>query len=136
MVRTYIGLGSNLNDPMDQIQRALIALQNLPNTKFVKASKLYETKPLGPQNQPNFINAVAELETNLSPEELLTELQAIEQQQGRKRTDERWGPRTLDLDIILYGDLVLNTPTLTIPHPGLPEREFWLVPLRELLSEL
>jgi 2-amino-4-hydroxy-6-hydroxymethyldihydropteridine diphosphokinase len=133
MIRTYIGLGSNLENPIEQVERALLALQSLPKTQFAGASKLYCTKPLGPvQDQPDFVNAVAALDTALSPDELLSELHRIEQQQGRQRTGERWGPRTLDLDIILYGDLVLNTPTLTIPHPGLAERDFWLVPLAKM----
>jgi 2-amino-4-hydroxy-6-hydroxymethyldihydropteridine diphosphokinase len=137
IIRTYIGLGSNLENPVAQVQQALLALQNFPNTEFIAASSLYRTPPLGPQQaQPDFINAVAALDTRLSPDALLSELHAIEQKQGRKRTGERWGPRTLDLDIILYGDLVLNTPTLTIPHPGLPERDFWLIPLKELRKKL
>jgi 2-amino-4-hydroxy-6-hydroxymethyldihydropteridine diphosphokinase len=136
IIRTYIGLGSNLAHPVEQIQRALLALQTLPDTPFAGASSLYRTSPLGPQDQPDFINAVARLDTLLSPEQLLVELQSIEQQQGRQRTSERWGPRTLDLDIILYGDLILNTPTLTIPHSGLLERDFWLIPLFELAPDL
>ncbi|MFU8797405.1 MAG: 2-amino-4-hydroxy-6-hydroxymethyldihydropteridine diphosphokinase, partial [Gammaproteobacteria bacterium] len=128
----YIGLGSNLENPVKQVQKALLALKKLPKTNFVNASKLYCNKPLGPQNQPDFVNVVAKLETQLSPEELLSELLLIEQQQGRQRTGERWGPRTLDLDIILYGDLVLHTPTLIIPHPGLADRHFWRSPLKEL----
>jgi 2-amino-4-hydroxy-6-hydroxymethyldihydropteridine diphosphokinase len=136
LIRTYIGLGSNLANPSEQVQRALLALQTLPDTQLAGHSSLYHTPPLGPQDQPDFVNAVAGLDTYLSPENLLLELQAIEQQQGRQRTAERWGPRTLDLDIILYGELILNTSTLTIPHSGLLARDFWLRPLLELAPEL
>lgn len=135
-IRTYIGLGSNLAHPIKQVQQALLALQTLPQTRLMASSSLYRSPPMGPQDQPDFINAVARLDTLLAPEPLLLALQTIELQQGRQRGSDRWGPRTLDLDIILYGELTLNTPTLTLPHSGLLERDFWLIPLFELAPQL
>ncbi len=136
MVTAYIALGSNLNNPIQQVEQALAALTHLPQTQLLKHSKLYQTKPLGPQDQPDFINAVAALETQLSPEDFLLALQTIENQQGRVRTEKRWGPRTLDLDIMLYGKEIKNTPALIIPHPGLATREFWRIPLQEIAPDL
>jgi len=135
-VEAYIGLGSNLSNPRAQVTRALEALDNLPDTQLKAASSLYVSKPMGPSDQPDYINAVAKLATQLSPPALLKALQAIEQAQQRKRKDERWGPRTLDLDIILYGDEQLNTKSLIIPHYGVAEREFVLIPLQELQADL
>ena len=132
----YIALGSNLNNPVEQIHLALAALKKIPETHLIIHSHLYHSKPLGPQNQPDYINAVAALETQLEPIELLNILLEIEKQQGRIRTHERWGARILDLDIILYDNIVLNTPELTLPHPGLPVRNFWLYPLLEIVSDL
>jgi 2-amino-4-hydroxy-6-hydroxymethyldihydropteridine diphosphokinase len=131
----YIGLGSNLSDPQMQLEQALSALAALPACRELKASSFYRSRPMGPQDQPEYINAVASLETDLGPEALLDALQAIEKAQGRVR-DERWGSRTLDLDILLYGDELLGSDRLTIPHPGLPEREFVLYPLYELAPDL
>lgn len=135
MVRAYIGLGSNLDDPVQQLHRALEALARLPQTQLVACSRFYRSAPLGPQDQPDYVNAVAALDTGFSPEALLDALQAIEAAQGRVRT-RRWGPRTLDLDLLLYGNEVLATPRLTVPHPGLAERNFVLYPLAELIPEL
>lgn len=133
---TYIALGSNLNNPIEQVQKALTALHKITKTQLLRHSHLYHSKPLGPQDQPDFINAVALLETQLTPMELLNALLEIERQQGRIRTHERWGPRILDLDIILYGDEILNTPELHLPHPGLPIRNFWVYPLLEIAPDL
>lgn len=136
MVRVYIALGSNLAHPIEQINNALEALAHLPQTHRILCSPLYRTKPLGPQNQPDFLNAVVALDTLLSAEQLLDHTQAIERDQGRVRKDERWGPRTLDLDILLYGDQVINTERLTVPHYGLKQREFVLYPLADIAPNL
>lgn len=135
MVRAYIGLGSNLDDPLRQLRRALESLAQLPQTTLAGCSRFYRSAPLGPQDQPDYVNAVAALDTALAAEALLDALQAIETAQGRIRT-RRWGPRTLDLDLLLYGDAVLATPRLCVPHPGLAERSFVLYPLYELAPEL
>jgi 2-amino-4-hydroxy-6-hydroxymethyldihydropteridine diphosphokinase len=128
----YIGLGSNLNDPAQQLHQAITALKEIPHTEFIIASSFYQTKPVGFSEQPDFINAVAKLTTSLSPQILLTHLQQIEKNQGRIRTQQRNGPRTLDLDILLFGDITLNEESLTLPHPRMFEREFVLIPLREI----
>jgi len=127
----YIGLGSNLENPLAQIQQALLALQALPETQLLTHSSYYQSVPLGPANQPDYINAVAHITTALSPIDLLSALQMIENKQGRVRNGQRWGPRTLDLDILLYNDYCCQTPRLTLPHPGLYERAFVLYPLYE-----
>lgn len=136
MPRVYIGLGSNLQDPVAQIHRAKAALMQLPKSSFVAISPLYRNPPFGSVPQPAFVNAVAGLETDLSSFELLAELQSIETAQGRQRTTERWGPRTLDLDILIYGEIVINHPQLHVPHPGLPERNFVLYPLHDIVPTL
>ncbi|VDZ58008.1 2-amino-4-hydroxy-6-hydroxymethyldihydropteridinepyrophosphokinase [Serratia odorifera] len=129
--RVYIALGSNLAQPLQQVNTALEALAHIPRTQLIACSSFYRTKPLGPQNQPDFLNAVVAVDTRLPAEQLLDHTQAIERNQGRVRKDERWGPRTLDLDMLLYGDRVINTDRLTVPHYGLKEREFMLYPLAE-----
>lgn len=136
MLRCFIGLGANLAQPIAQLQQALIAIKALPNTKLVAASSFYGSKPMGPQDQPNYVNAVVAIDTSLAPLALLDLLQHIEQQQGRQRKAERWGPRTLDLDILLYGQQLINSERLTIPHYGLNQREFVLYPLAEIAPEL
>ncbi|MBU2115173.1 MAG: 2-amino-4-hydroxy-6-hydroxymethyldihydropteridine diphosphokinase [Gammaproteobacteria bacterium] len=135
-VRCYIGLGANLTTPMAQLQQAVVALRQLPDSQLVAVSSFYGSKPMGPQDQPDYVNAVAAIDTRLLPEQLLDALQQIEQQQGRSRKAERWGPRTLDLDILLYGDQVIATERLTVPHYGLREREFVLYPLYEIATTL
>ncbi|WP_217476414.1 2-amino-4-hydroxy-6-hydroxymethyldihydropteridine diphosphokinase [Stutzerimonas stutzeri] len=132
MERVYIGLGSNLAEPRQQLRNALEALENIPSTRLVGVSSLYVSDPLGPSDQPRYNNAVAVLETSLTPLDLLDALQAIEQVQGRERKAERWGPRTLDLDILLFGDRVLAEPRLTVPHYHLHARAFVLYPLAEV----
>lgn len=132
----FVGMGSNLGDSAGQLQSALQAMKALPSTSVVGASSLYASKPMGPQDQPDYVNAVACLQTGLAPEALLRALQEIEQNHHRERKEERWGPRTLDLDILLYGDIKVDTPTLTIPHYGMADREFVLVPLFELKPDL
>ena len=134
-VEAYVGLGSNLEAPRQQIERALEALGHLPLTGRVSASRLYVSTPVGPQDQPDFVNAVARLETRLSPLALLDQLQAMEQRHRRVR-QQRWGPRTLDLDLLLYGDRRIETPRLRVPHPEMAARAFVLVPLAELAPGL
>lgn len=133
--RAYIGIGSNLNDPVTQVETALNALSQLSESCLRRHSSLYRSAPMGPADQPDYINAVAELETSLEPVGLLNKLQEIETQQGRTRA-ERWGPRTLDLDLLLYGRMVLDDPGLVLPHPGIADRPFVLYPLSELVSDI
>lgn len=130
--RAYIGLGSNLAEPVEQLRHAIHSLQNLHGCDWIGVSGLYQSDSLLP-GQPRYSNAVAALDTSLQPLQLLDALQAIEQQQGRVRA-ERWGPRTLDLDIILFGDRVLDIPRLKVPHYHLQARPFVLYPLAELVS--
>lgn len=132
----FIGLGANLAEPIAQLERAVQALRQHPELQFYRLSSFYGSKPMGPQDQPDYVNAVAWLKTELAPEPLLDLLQAIELAQGRQRKDERWGPRTLDLDILLYGELQLVSPRLTLPHYGMASREFVLYPLAEIAPEL
>jgi 2-amino-4-hydroxy-6-hydroxymethyldihydropteridine diphosphokinase len=136
MITAYIAVGSNLADPVSQANLAIETLKNLPRTTFVAASQLYSSTPMGPQNQPDYINAVVAIKTELTPIELLDCTQKIEQEQGRVRKDERWGPRTLDLDIVLYGNEVIDSERLTVPHYGMKEREFVLYPLSEIAPSL
>jgi 2-amino-4-hydroxy-6-hydroxymethyldihydropteridine diphosphokinase len=128
----YIGLGANLDDPRQQIERALSELNALDETWLVAVSPRYRTAPVGPADQPDFINAVARLETRLSPPALLAALQQIERRHGRIRGGRHWGPRPLDLDILLIGAQVLNVPGLRVPHPRMHERAFVLVPLADI----
>ncbi len=133
---SFIGIGSNQQDPAKQALQAIEALKSLPNSKLTRCSSLYCSAPMGPQDQPDYINAVAQIKTELSAIELLDALQAIEQNQGRVRKDNRWGPRTLDLDIILYDNQTINCERLTIPHYGMKVREFVLYPLQEISPTL
>ena len=135
MIRAYVGLGSNLENPRQQVTDALRELKEIPNTNLVEQSKLYRSDPVGPPGQPDYINAVACLETSLEPEKLLDQLQAIEQAHDRVRI-QHWGPRTLDLDLLLFGHLVINTDRLTVPHAFMNERSFVLYPLAEIAPEL
>lgn len=127
-VRAWIGLGSNLDDPPARLESALTAIDRLPGTRRVVTSPFYRTPPVGPQDQPDFCNAVAGIETELEPLPLLDALQGIEAAEGRRR-ERRWGPRTLDLDILLYGNRSIDEPRLRVPHPHLHERAFVLIPL-------
>ena len=130
-MKAFIGLGSNLGDREAMIRLALDDLARLPETTLVKASSLYDTEPVGDVDQPNFLNAVAQIDTELSARQLLWNLQLIEKRLGRVRT-QRWGPRTIDLDLLLYGQLVIEEPDLRVPHPELTRRSFVLVPLVEI----
>lgn len=130
--RAYVGLGSNLDDPAQQVRRALSALAMIPHTRLLRHSRCYRTAPWGITEQPAFVNAVAELATTLVPRALLEALLAIERAHGRRRDGSQWGPRTLDLDLLTYADLQMTEPGLVLPHPHIGARDFVLVPLAEL----
>ncbi len=134
-VQAFIGLGSNLDDPAAQLDAAVGWLQSWSGISLLSVSGYYRSAPVGPQDQPDFVNAVAEISTNLSPLQLLTAVQNIEAHQQRER-DRHWGPRTLDLDILLYGDLDIREPELTVPHSEMTRRAFVLVPLLDLAPDL
>ena len=132
MPRVYIALGSNLASPLEQVNAAVTALAAIPDSRMVAVSSFYRTPPLGPQDQPDYLNAAVALDTHLQAEALLDHTQRIELQQGRQRKAERWGPRTLDLDIMLFGDAVINSERLTVPHYDMKNRGFMLWPLYEI----
>lgn len=134
MAEVYIALGSNMHDPHNQLDRALENLNSIVEVQIVAVSGRYQTPAIGP-SQPDYINAAAQLQTSLPPESLLDMLQSIEQQQDRVRT-VHWGPRTLDLDILLYDNIVRDTERLTIPHPRMAERAFVLLPLADINRDL
>lgn len=134
--RAFIALGSNLDDPLAQIDAALKALSRLPDTKLLRSSPLYRNKAVGPGNQPEFINAVAELATTLDPYALLDAVQDIEAAQGRVREAKRWETRVIDLDILLYGERQVQDDRLTLPHPELYRRRFVLQPLNDIAPDL
>ncbi|WP_354689060.1 2-amino-4-hydroxy-6-hydroxymethyldihydropteridine diphosphokinase [Aeromonas sp. 19NY04SH05-1] len=136
MSEVFVAIGSNLADPLGQARRAVSALAALPETELQQASSFYSSRPMGPADQPDYVNAVARLTTRLAPLALLDQLQKIELEQGRVRKDERWGPRTLDLDLLLYGDRVIKHERLIVPHYGMQEREFVLLPLAEIAPAL
>jgi len=136
MSLAYIGLGSNLSDPQAQIASALDKLKQLEQCTVSQISSLYFSRPMGPQDQPDYMNAVVAIETNLNAIALLEQLQRIEKNAGRVRKDNRWGARVLDLDILLFDQQVINTERLTIPHYGLKLREFVLLPLAEIAPNL
>jgi 2-amino-4-hydroxy-6-hydroxymethyldihydropteridine diphosphokinase len=135
MQTAFIALGSNLQQPEQQLLRAFAEIKSLPKTRLIKRSSLYKTAPVGYDNQPDFINAVAQVETDLTPRELLRALLAIENKHGRERPFPN-APRELDLDLLLYSDLRMNTDELTLPHPRMHERGFVLLPLAEIAPEL
>lgn len=132
----YIGLGSNLESPIEQLLHARAAIAALPETSELGFSPLYRNPPMGPKEQPDYINAVMGVETALAPLVLLHALQQIELDQGRVRTGTRWGPRTLDLDLLLYGQHQIDLTELTVPHPGVAARAFVLIPLRDIAPDL
>ncbi|ABF14340.1 2-amino-4-hydroxy-6-hydroxymethyldihydropteridine diphosphokinase [Candidatus Palibaumannia cicadellinicola] len=132
----FIALGSNLAEPLQQVENALFQLDNLPKTSIIKCSSYYRSRPLGPKNQPDYLNAVVAIKTALQPEELLVHTQFIEAKQGRDRQKSRFGPRTLDLDILLFGNRIISTKKLTIPHYDMHQREFMLYPLEEIAPNL
>lgn len=130
-VTAYVGLGSNLADPLSQLASAVVELTRIKATTLVSQSPFYRSRPVGPQDQPDFINGAVCLLTELSAHALLDELQAIEQRHQRRR-DQHWGPRTLDLDLLLFGDHTIADARLTVPHRELPNRDFVLQPLLDL----
>lgn len=132
----YVGLGSNLQMPARQVESAIALLDDIPRTRLVAASSLYRSAPIGGIEQPDFVNAAAALLTRLRPSDLLAELQGIEARQGRERNAQRWGPRVLDLDLLVHAGAVIDEPGITIPHPGIAERNFVLLPLLEIAPEL
>lgn len=132
----YVALGSNLADPAAQVAAALGRLPGIPGTRLIARSRLWASRPLGPQDQPDFVNAVAGLLTQLGARELLGELQALERAMGRTGPLVRWGPRSIDLDLLAMGSDELSEPAICLPHPGVHERDFVLYPLAELAPEL
>jgi len=136
MKTVFLGLGSNLEQPILQIQEAVDRIRDIPGVTVQKLSSMYRSPPMGPQEQPDFVNAVAVIETNLSAKELLVFLQRIEDTQERDRSVERWGPRTIDLDILLFGDESVETAELTIPHKGVKQRPFFVYPIAEIAENL
>lgn len=136
MSQVYVGLGSNLAQPEQQVSQALRAIESLPASHISATSSLYISRPMGPQDQPSYVNAVVEVQTEMQAVEFLHCLQKIELEHGRVRKAERWGPRTLDLDILIFGTQVIDSVELTVPHYGMKEREFVLYPLHEIAPEL
>ena len=132
----YIGLGSNLGNSLCYLQSAVNALQQPPSINVTAVSSVYQSKPQGPQDQPDYLNSVVAISTTLSPNELLQTTQAIENQNQRQRNGQRWGARTLDLDILLYGNETINQKNLIIPHPWICQRSFVLYPLQDIVSTL
>lgn len=135
-VDAYIAIGGNLDDPVTRVRGALDALATLPRSALVARSPLYGSTPMGPADQPDYVNAAAHLATALSPHVLLDELQRLEAEAGRERGGPRWGPRRLDLDIVVYGDRRIADERLSVPHPGVAERGFVLVPLADIAPGL
>jgi 2-amino-4-hydroxy-6-hydroxymethyldihydropteridine diphosphokinase len=136
LVPAYVALGSNLDDPRAQVGRAFDALAALPETRLVLRSSLYSSRPVGPVEQPDFVNAVAGLLTALEPGPMLGALKDLEARLGRARPVVRWGPRRIDLDLLMHGTARSATGELTLPHPGIAERAFVLAPLAEIAPDL
>jgi len=132
----YVGLGSNLSDPRRQVETAIEALAGIAGARLVHRSPLWRSRPMGPQDQPDFVNAAAGLLTTRAPRDFLAELQAIERRMGKAEPEVRWGPRLIDLDLLVVGGLQVNEPGLRLPHPGLHQRNFVLYPLSEIAAEL
>jgi 2-amino-4-hydroxy-6-hydroxymethyldihydropteridine diphosphokinase len=132
----YVGVGSNLGDPRAQVLRACERLAHLPGTRLELSSPLYRSRPLGPIAQPDFVNAVTGLLTQLEPRSLLAELRALETVLGRPPEHQRWGPRVIDLDLLSYAHERHSEPELMLPHPGIPERNFVLYPLADIAPDL
>ena len=134
MVQASLGLGSNIGDRKQQLLKAIDLIGNIKGIKVTKQSSIYETAPIGYTDQPNFLNLCLEIETELSPQQLLKHCLDIEQQLHRVR-EIRWGPRTLDIDILLYSDDIIETDNLSVPHPRMQERAFVLIPLNDIASD-
>lgn len=135
-IRVYIGIGSNLDNPVAQVLEAVEELEMIPDTILAERSTLYSAKPMGPADQPDYVNAVVAMDTLLSADEIHKALIKIEDLQGRVREGEKWGPRIIDLDLLLYGNSTIDTATLTVPHPGMHERDFVIIPLEEVAGNL
>ena len=135
-IPAYVALGSNLDDPRAQVERAFDELGHLPDCRLVVRSSLYRSRPFGPVAQPDFVNAVAGMLTRLEPARMLAGLKSLEQRLGRERPVVRWGPRRIDLDLLVHGESRIDEPGLTVPHPGLAERAFVLAPLAEIAPDL
>ena len=136
MSTAWVALGSNLDNPAGQVAQALAALRAIPDTELVACSRMYRSAPWGLTGQPDFINAVVRLRTGLSASQMLAHMQAIETAQGRDRSGPRWGPRTLDLDLLMFDQLQVQGADLVLPHPRIAERAFVLLPLAELSPQL
>lgn len=136
MPKVFIGLGSNLGDSLGHLKGAVNRLAQHPQIVICASSPIYRSKPYGPQDQPDYLNSVVEIETHLSAEDLLIYLWSIEKQHDRQRTGERWTARTLDLDILLYADAVIKTERLTVPHPEMRKRSFVIYPLFDIAGDL
>lgn len=136
MTRVFVALGANLGEPLAQIKAAQLALASLATPGSLRHSPLYQSLPMGPADQPLYINGVSAFDTSLEPHALLDAFQRIEQAHGRVRKEERWGPRTLDLDMLLYGERHIDDERLTVPHYGMKQREFVLYPLADLAPGL
>jgi 2-amino-4-hydroxy-6-hydroxymethyldihydropteridine diphosphokinase len=132
----YVALGSNLSDPRRQVENAFQALAAMPDARLIARSSLWRSAPLGPSDQPEFVNAVAGLVTTLAPRDFLASLQAIERRLGKTEPAVRWGPRVIDLDLVAFADVRAEEDGLTLPHPGLHQRNFVLYPLSEIAAEL
>jgi 2-amino-4-hydroxy-6-hydroxymethyldihydropteridine diphosphokinase len=132
----YVAIGSNLADPRRQVEQAFDALAGLADTRLIRRSGLWRSRPMGPRDQPEFVNAAAGLLTTLGPRELLVAMQAIERYMGRTQPVEHWGPRVIDLDLVVFSDECRDEPGLSLPHPGLHQRNFVLYPLAEIAAEL
>lgn len=136
-MRAWIGLGSNQGDPAAHLRAAVEGLAALPDSRLLRVSPVYRTAPVGRTDQPAFLNAVAALDTGLDSRDLLQALQELERSRGRRRDEEqRWGPRSLDLDVLVFGDRRIHLPELEVPHPRLAQRAFVLVPLADLAPDL
>jgi 2-amino-4-hydroxy-6-hydroxymethyldihydropteridine diphosphokinase len=132
----YIGVGSNLANPQAQVARGIDALAELPSVQVIARSKFYRSAPLGPQDQPHYVNATVGLITQLDAQSLLTQLKQLEKKMGREQPAVRWGPRVIDFDLLVFGNLRIATDDLTVPHPGIAERAFVVVPLRDIAPDL
>ena len=135
MARIFLGIGSNEGDRLEQISRAVRGMRAIPGIELERMATIYETEPVGPP-QPKYLNTVVEIATALEPRRLLDALKALERRLGRALSTQRWGPRVIDLDILLYDDRVLDEPALSIPHPRMHERRFVLEPLAQLVPDL
>lgn len=135
MTAIAIGLGANLGQPADTLRRALAVLEKLPDITVLAASPLYRTAPLGPPGQPDYCNAAVSLATDLPADDLLLRMQGIERAFGRERNGTRWGPRVLDIDLLIFGDAVIDQPGLCVPHPEMHTRNFVMCPLADVLPD-